>query len=208
MERSLTKSLMIVIISALSIITLQAQEKVNMHKVFSDSYIFESQYNYAKAIETVKKVYADDSYEINLRLGWLYYNAGLYKESADYYNKAIQILPLSVEARLGYALPLYALGNKELVIEKYKEILSIDSYNYYGNYRLGLIYYEIEDFENAHKHLEKLINLYPFDYNILIISAWTYYRLGQLREAKILFNKALLYSPDDQSAKEGLGLIK
>jgi hypothetical protein len=38
--------------------------------------------------------------------------------------------------------------------------------------------------------------------------AWTNLKLGKTREAKILFNKTLLYNPDDASAKEGLGLIK
>jgi hypothetical protein len=38
--------------------------------------------------------------------------------------------------------------------------------------------------------------------------AWTNFKLGKTREAKILFNKALLYYPEDSSAKEGLALIK
>jgi hypothetical protein len=38
--------------------------------------------------------------------------------------------------------------------------------------------------------------------------AWTNYMLGKTREAKILFNKVLLISPNDISATEGLGLIK
>jgi Flp pilus assembly protein TadD len=38
--------------------------------------------------------------------------------------------------------------------------------------------------------------------------AWTNYKLGKYREAKLLFQKVLLLSPDDASAKEGLNLIK
>jgi len=38
--------------------------------------------------------------------------------------------------------------------------------------------------------------------------AWTNFKLGKLREAKVLFQKALLISPDDESATEGLNLIK
>ena len=38
--------------------------------------------------------------------------------------------------------------------------------------------------------------------------ALTNLKLGKTREAKVLFNKALLYSPGDTSAKEGLSLIK
>jgi hypothetical protein len=38
--------------------------------------------------------------------------------------------------------------------------------------------------------------------------AWTSLKMGKMREAKVLFNKVLLLSPDDESAIEGLSLIK
>ena len=37
---------------------------------------------------------------------------------------------------------------------------------------------------------------------------WTNFRLGKLREAKVLFQKTLLYNPYDESAKLGLEKIK
>jgi hypothetical protein len=42
----------------------------------------------------------------------------------------------------------------------------------------------------------------------MLMSGWNYYFLGKYSEAKELFNRVLLYSPSDASAKEGLGLIK
>jgi hypothetical protein len=38
--------------------------------------------------------------------------------------------------------------------------------------------------------------------------AWSNYRLGKMREAEILFKKALLIRPGDASANEGLLLVK
>jgi len=201
----------IALVTAFTLLLLNiafAQEKPNIVKAFSESYSYENSADYTKAIESIKKVYAADSYEMNLRLGWLYYLAKDYKDSETYYTKAITIMPLSIEARLGYAYPAYALGNKEAVIRKYKEIITVDPYNYYANYRLGALYYEMGDFINAKKHLDKVINYYPFDYDGIIMSAWTNYRLNKLREAKVLFNKALLNRPNDASALEGLSLIK
>ncbi|HLN52297.1 MAG TPA: tetratricopeptide repeat protein [Lentimicrobium sp.] len=177
-------------------------------KAFSESYTYEAKKDYSKAIESITNVYNADSYEINLRLGWLNYIAGKYKESLTYYQKAVKQMPVSIEAKLGYAYPAYALGNVNEVISVYKEILKLDPNNYYGNYRLGSIYYEKKDYLNSHKHFDKIINFYPFDYDAIIMSAWTYYHLGKLREAKVLFNKALLNKPDDSSALEGLKLIK
>lgn len=184
------------------------QDRADLAKAFYDSYTHEANKEYTKAIDVIRKVYDEDSYEMNLRLGWLYYLAKNYKESMSFYNKAMKILPLSIEAKLGYCMPAYASGNIESVIAQYKEILTIDPNNYYGNYRLGLVYYEREDYQNAHKNFERILNLYPFDYDIMIISAWTFYRMNKVREAKVLFNKALLNRPSDSSALEGLSLIK
>ncbi|MEZ5148220.1 MAG: hypothetical protein R2759_14450 [Bacteroidales bacterium] len=55
--------------------------------------------------------------------------------------------------------------------------------------------------------MKKVVNLYPFDYDGLIMFAWTNLKLGKLREAKVLFNKVLMYKPDDSSALEGLSVI-
>jgi Flp pilus assembly protein TadD len=40
------------------------------------------------------------------------------------------------------------------------------------------------------------------------MTAWTHYFLGNMSEAKVLFNRVLLLYPTDSSAIEGLGLIK
>ncbi|MBI4649276.1 MAG: tetratricopeptide repeat protein, partial [Bacteroidia bacterium] len=131
-----------------------------------------------------------------------------FTESITYYQKAMQLMPYSVEVRLGMVYPASALGNWDQVLKLYHEILGIDPNNSVVNYRLGLIYYGREDYTTAFKYFEKVVNMYPFGYDALIMYAWTNFKLGKLREAKALFNKVLLLSPDDTSAKEGLGLIK
>jgi len=177
-------------------------------EAFSSSYVFENEGEFTKAANELKNIYQEDSYEINLRLGWLTYNSGLFSESAAYYQKAINLKPLSIEARLGYAYPSSAMGNWNYVIGKYEEILEIDPENSLVNYRMGSIYYGKEDYETALKYFEKAANYYPFDYDITIMFAWTNYRLGKLREARVLFQKALLRKPGAESALEGLELIK
>ncbi|MCO5264534.1 MAG: tetratricopeptide repeat protein [Lentimicrobium sp.] len=188
--------------------SLSAQEKNSLSDVFSASYTYETNAEYGKAIEVLKKVYDESSYEINLRLGWLTYQSGLFTESIAYYNKAITLMPMSIEAKLGYALPASSAGNWNQVITRYNEILKLDPNHYTTNYRLGLIYYGRKDYQNAFRYFEKIANLYPFDYDALIMTAWTNYQLGKLREAKILFGKALLNKPGDKSATEGISLIK
>jgi tetratricopeptide (TPR) repeat protein len=177
-------------------------------QAFIKSYDYETQGNYPKASEELKKVYLNDSYEINLRLGWLSYLQGQFTESSAYYLKAMTLKPFSIEAKFGYVYPLAAAGNWALVKTQYFEIIKIDPQNTLANYRLGLIYYNTGDFQTASKYLEKVVNLYPFDYDSMVLYAWTNLKLGKLREAEILFKKVLLIKPADESAKEGLSLVK
>ncbi|MDD2245680.1 MAG: hypothetical protein PHC39_01200 [Proteiniphilum sp.] len=48
----------------------------------------------------------------------------------------------------------------------------------------------------------------PFDYYSTLMTAWTKYFLGKKSDAKRLFNTVLIISPADQSAKDGLELLK
>jgi tetratricopeptide (TPR) repeat protein len=188
-------------------IASKAQNTSVIQAAFKVSYEYESKGEYGKAIDEMKKVYKEDSYEINLRLGWLNYSAGHFTLSISYYEKAIAIMPLGIEARFGIVYPASALGNWDQVVTQYKKILEQDSKNTVANYRLGVIYYERKEYNTAKKYLETVVNLYPFDYDSLIMYAWVNYQLGNTREAKVLFNKVLMYSPGDTSAEEGLKLI-
>jgi len=186
----------------------KAQDYQVLQDAFSKSHAYEARGNFADAIASLKKVYLEDSYEINLRLGWVTYLAGLFTESSAYYQKAINLKPYAIEAKFGFVNPASALGNWDQVVAQYNEILKIDPQNTLANYRMGSIYYGRRDFVKAEKYLEKVVNLYPFDYDSMVLFAWTNLKLGKLREAQVLFNKVLLNKPRDPSAVEGLSLIK
>lgn len=190
------------------LLTTAAQDYSRLTAAFSDSYIKEKSGKYAEAVTVLKTYYDANSYEINLRLGWLTYLQGQFTESMGYYNKAIELMPYAIEPRLGVVLPASSQGNWDMVMTQYNKILAIDPNNTVTLYRSGLISYDKKDYKQAYQLFEKIVNLYPFDYQSVLMLAWTNYRLGKTREAKILFNKALLYSPEDASAKEGLSLIK
>jgi len=191
-----------------SVAILSAQDYTKLTAAFSDSYAKEKSGKYVDAAMALKRAYDADSYEINLRLGWLTYLQGQFNESLGYYNKAIDLMPYAIEPRLGVVLPASSLGNWDMVIDQYNRILTIDPNNTVTLYRLGLISYDKKDYTQAYKYFEKVVNLYPFDYQSVLMLAWTNFKLGKTRDAKILFNKALLYYPEDPSAKEGLDLIK
>jgi tetratricopeptide (TPR) repeat protein len=186
----------------------EAQDFVKKKDAFQKSYIQEATGEYLGAINSLKEVYDEKSYEINLRLGWLTYQSGSFTESRAYYNKAVDLMPYSIESRLGFVYPLAALGSWTEVIAQYEKILEISPNYSIVLHRLGLIYYGKGDYETARKYFEKVVNLFPFDYDALTMLGWSYFRLNNIREAKVLFQKALLNTPNGTSALEGLDLLK
>lgn len=189
------------------VITVSGQSFKETKDAFQHSYIKEATGEITGAINSLKEVYDEKSYEINLRLGWLSYQAGSFTEATAYYNKSIDLMPYAVEPRFGVVYPSAAMGNWSMVMKQYQKILEITPNNSIAMHRLGLIYYGREDYETAKKYFEKVANLYPFDYDALTMLGWSYFKLNNFREAKVLFQKALLHTPGGTSAIEGLDLL-
>ncbi|MES2560577.1 MAG: tetratricopeptide repeat protein [Bacteroidota bacterium] len=189
-----------------SVHLLYAQDA--LQTAFEQSYAQEKVGNYAGAAHSIGVVYNPKSYECNLRLAYLKYMSGSYLEATGLYQKAIALMPYSIEPRLGFVYPAAALGKWDEVVAQYAAILKIEPKNSTVNYKLGVIYYNRKKYTQAYALFEKVVNLYPFDYDGLLMYAWTSYRTGKLTQAKLLFKKVLLLSPNDKSAQEGLSLIK
>lgn len=202
------KNTVVLLMATFISMSAMSQSFIEKKDAFQKSYIQEATGEYVAAAISLKNVYEEDSYEINLRLGWLAYLAGSFSESKAYYNKAMNLMPYAVEPRFGYVYPAAAMGNWNEVISQYEKILEITPNNSVALHRMGLLYYGREDYENARKCFEKVVNLYPFDYDGLTMLAWSNFRLKNIRVATILFQKALLNTPNGSSALEGLDLLK
>jgi tetratricopeptide (TPR) repeat protein len=175
---------------------------------FNKSIEQEKALKYTGAIETIYNLNDSLSYEVNARLGWLCYKAGFKKKSLAYYNKAISIKPNAIEPRYGYGFPAYQLEDYQDLINQDKKILEIDPNNKTINGNLGSIHYYSKEYTKALPYFEKVVSMYPFDYDNNLMLAWTYLRLGKNTEAEQTFNTVLLYSPKDVSALEGLSMVK
>lgn len=185
-----------------------AQNQSTLQAASIKSYESEQAGKYTTAINDLKSIYNLQSYFLNIRMGWLYYLAKQYTESIKYYNIAISLKPYALEAKFGCIKPLSALESWDKVKNQYLQILKIDPQNTVANYWLGVIYYNRKDYTNALKLFEKVVNLYPLDYDSTIMLAWTKLNLSKSNDAKVLFNHALILRPNDNSALTGLKQLK
>jgi len=179
----------------------------NLQEAFSKSYILEARGDFKLAADELKAFYDENSYETNLRLGWLNYMAGNFNESMAFYKKSLTLMPYANEPKFGYIFPLSAIGRWDEVIAVYKKILENSPHNTKAMYYLGTIYYNRSQFDKAIIYYKRIVDLYPFDFDALLMYAWTNLQLGKKKEAKVLFQKALLNKPNDASAIEGLLLV-
>ena len=202
------KRTIILCIFCTGILQVKAQINNNLQKAFQNSYTHEGKKQYAEAISDVMPFYNEGNYETNLRIGWLYYLAKNYTSSQTYYSRAVSSKPTSIEARFGFVQPLSLLGSWDKVLDQYASILKIDPQNTQANYWTGVILYNRKQYANAIKFLNKVVYLYPFDYDGNHMLGWAHLFSGKKAEAKNFFEKALLIKPGDTSSVDGVNRSK
>ncbi|HOW41309.1 MAG TPA: tetratricopeptide repeat protein [Bacteroidales bacterium] len=202
------KTISISVLMAIIMLNLEAQDNSRINEAFAKSFKAEQNGSYADGAYELKQVYREDSYPINVRLGWLLFLSKQYTESVRYYDRAISLKPYGIEARFGMIKACNALESWDKVKEQYEAILRIDSQNTTALYWLGVLLYNRKEYDQAAKNFEKIVNLYPMDYGSVIMLAWSKLYMGKKVDAKVLFDHALLLSPGDQSAISGLNQLK
>ena len=184
--------------------TVSEDDKVT--NAFAQSYELANKPDYKGAINVLKEIYDKDSYFINLRLGWLYHLSGSEIEAGTYYKIASTILPNAIEPKLGFVIPAEVTGNKNDQKNEYESILTLDPQNTLAHYKLGLLHYGKKEFQLAFDHFEKVVTLYPFDFDGVLMFAWANYQTGKTQESHQWFYRTLCLVPDNVSAKQGLSL--
>ncbi len=147
------KNIITIMIISVSINSF-AQSNKPLVNAFKLSYEYEAVKNYEAAITILNSVYTETSYEINLRLAWLYYLTNKQKESVNYYQKSSKIMPASTEPLWGIVTVLTKTENWSEIEKTYLSILKIDTKNITANYNLALIYYYRKDYINAKKYFD------------------------------------------------------
>ncbi len=177
----------IVILLLLTVSNLLFAQLTDYQEKYSKSFTYESLMKYEDGIKELETIYAKYTYdyELNARIGWLYYLKGDYEKSVEFTEKAIKLKDSSFESKNMILLPLTAL-KKWSEVEKYaNNVIKQDALNYYANIRLAYAYYLKGDNEKSLKHYELLLNYYPSDIDLKIGIANNYIKMKQNEKAKV-----------------------
>lgn len=197
--KKLTMIFLFVFVSSLFAITPE-----EIQEAYHKSFNYEQIEDYENAIRALSPVLDEypNGYTVNLRLGWLYYLLGRYANSIEHYQKAVQIVPTSLEAKNGLMLPMLAQNKYSDAVSIAYQVVSVDHYNYYGNMRLAYSLRMQEKYDQAEQILNKMLAVYPTDIIFLTELALVKYNQGDTDRATELMWDVQTLDPENETAKK------
>jgi len=180
---------------------------LDSHLRIQESYVAESQGKKALAIERMIQIYKGEpnDYFVNLRLGWLFYSNGKYKNAEDHYSRAAGITPTSVEPLLGLSLTLVTEENWTQVLQTCEELLKRDPNNYLGQQRKIQAYLKLNRFSEAAQTASEVLKMYPTDAVFLEQRGYALQQQEKTEEARSVLTFLLAISPKNEYARSILG---
>ncbi len=181
-----------------------------IRQAYLNSYRYEKSQNYADSIKAISAVVTayPQGYTVNLRLGWLYYLNGDYANSRQHYLVTIKVAPNSIEAKLGYTLPLMAQERHESTESVCRQILMVDSSNFLANLRLAYSLRMQKKFEVVEEVVVRMLGVYPTNVSLLTELGLTRVAQGRPVEAKSIFKDILILDPENVTAKVQMTVLE
>lgn len=158
----------------------------------------------AKALEPVISANAKHEFAI-LRRGWLNYLRGAHNDAMRDYQKALDINPQSLEARLGIILPLLAQQRWREAASQANKVLEVAPWNYYAHVRLMIAEEGERQWETLAKHAARVSERYPSDAAALVYLARANIWLGKSSAARSAYEQVLEREPGSLEALQYLG---
>jgi len=166
----LTKNLFILVLVSGFLVPVYASGATDP---WIESYRLEALAQYdsaAKSLEQIIKEQPRNEFAI-LRRGWLGYLRGAHNEAIRDYQRALDINPLSLDARLGLMLPLIAQQRWREVAAHASQVLEVSPWNYYAHVRLMISEEGEKQWEVLARHADKVHQRYPSDVTVLVYLA-------------------------------------
>ena len=181
----------------------------DIRDAYHKSYQYEKTQNYADAIKALTLLHQayPEGYTVNLRLGWLYYLSGNFANAKLHYQTVIKVAPSSVEAKLGFMLPMLAQARYKDVEAMAKQVMEIDHSNYLANLRLAIALRMQKKFDQAEEVAMRMLVLYPTDLGFLTQLGLIKIAQKDPESATQLFTDILILDPENVTAKQQLAVL-
>lgn len=126
-----------------------------------------------------------------LRSAWLLHLQGKYAEAEKRYQRAAEVNPRSLEAKLGMMLPQMALYRWNDAIQSGRKVLADSPWNYTAHVRIMISEEALSRWEDLAKHAAEVSARYPADATVLVYWARAEAALKRTRKAKELYGQVL-----------------
>ena len=138
-----------------------------------------------KAIDTYQAAIQRNPQRDDLRtaLGQLYYAEERYAESVEQYRAAVQVNP-STTNRYSFGEALLKVKNFREAEYQFREVKRRDPESYAGDYGLGKMHAQTENFDKAIEHFDHALDLEPTFYDALAEIGYTYADMGAIDKAR------------------------
>ena len=168
--------------------------------------------NIDKAIESGKQGYEMDpeDFQTNYTLGQILSLAGNKKEALFHVEKSVQIEPSDTEAVRQLATLYYDNGQKEKSVETFEAAIRQESdktikANLYFN--LGVLYMQLEKFEEAEDNFFSAYDLNPEDTEALSGIARTFENAEKWRRASKFYRELIELDPENPDHYKGMSRV-
>lgn len=171
-----------------------------------ESYRLEALGQYESAAESLDKlIKVNPRHEFAiLRHGWLNYLHGAHNEALRDYQRALEINPESLDARLGLMLPLIAQQRWREVASHANKVLEVAPWNYYAHIRLMMSEEGERKWQTLAKHAKTVSQRYPSDASALVYLARANIWLKNDKAARHAYEQVLERVPGHIEARQFL----
>lgn len=160
---------------------------------WSESYRLEYLGKHADALALIEPI--SNRQPVNefaiLRSAWLLHLQGKYAEAEKRYQRAAEVNPRSIEAKLGLMLPQMALYRWNDAIQSGRKVLADSPWNYTAHVRIMISEEALSRWEDLAKHAAEVSARYPADATVLVYWARAEAALKRTRKARELYAQVL-----------------
>jgi len=136
------------------------------------------------------------------RIGQSYYTLGDFEKAEHYFTKAVQQAQQNIEFRAKLATTKLQLKKLPQAQQLFKEVLKAYPKHVQSLTNLGYLYFTQGNIAQAHQYYDKALALNP-DYEAALLNkAGLYNYLKEYAKAKLLLQRLLKHSPNNEKAKQ------